>query len=57
MKGCVGLSLDLALYEKNSFKIAMQRRIGQEDASYRTISERWSSALKTAFQQLPDFPD
>ena len=53
----VGLPLDLAFYEKDTFKIAMQRRIGQEDAYYRTISDGWSSALKAAFQQLPDFPD
>ena len=53
----VGLPLDLAFYEKDSFKVGMQRRIEPEDEYYRTISDGWSNALKAAFQQLPDFPD
>ena len=52
----VGLPLDLACYEKDRFALSMQRRIGADDAYYRTISEGWSKALKAAFQQLPDFP-
>lgn len=53
----VGLPLDLLFYERDSFKIGLKKRIGQDDDYYRTISEGWSSALKNAFQQLPDFPD
>ncbi|ODT77998.1 MAG: peptidase [Pelagibacterium sp. SCN 64-44] len=53
----VGLPLDLAFYEKDQFRIGMQRRIGEDDPYYRTISEGWSNALRAAFQQLPDFTD
>jgi putative proteasome-type protease len=53
----VGLPLDLLFYEKDSFGIAVQKRIGQEDPYYRSVSEGWSSALKTAFKSLPDFPE
>jgi putative proteasome-type protease len=52
----VGLPLDLLFYERDSFKIGLKKRIGQDDDYYRTVSEGWSSALKKAFQQLPDFP-
>ncbi len=51
----VGLPLDLLFYEKDSFRIAVQKRIGHDDPYYRSISEGWSSALKTAFKSLPDF--
>ncbi|MCG8274536.1 proteasome-type protease [Aquamicrobium sp. NLF2-7] len=53
----VGLPLDLLFYERDSFKIGLKKRIGQDDDYYRTVSEGWSSALRNAFQQLPDFPD
>jgi len=53
----VGLPLDLMFYERDSFKVGLRKRIGQDDDYYRTISEGWSAALKTAFQQLPDFPE
>lgn len=52
----VGLPLDLLFYARDSFKIELQQRIGQDDPYYRTISDGWSKALKAAFQQLPDFP-
>jgi len=53
----VGLPLDLMLYEKDSLRAGVQRRIGQDDPYYRMISEGWSSALKNAFRSLPDFPE
>ncbi|KFB10164.1 proteasome-type protease [Nitratireductor basaltis] len=51
----VGMPLDLLYYERDSFKIAMQKRFEQDDSYYRAISDGWSSALKTAFASLPDF--
>ncbi len=51
----VGLPLDLLFYEKDSFEVGLRKRIGQDDPYYRTVSEGWSSALKAAFRQLPDF--
>ncbi|AZO47258.1 MAG: peptidase [Mesorhizobium sp.] len=52
----VGLPLDLLFYEKDAFKVSLKKRIGQDDHYYRTISDGWSNALKTAFASLPDFP-
>ncbi|MET2826635.1 peptidase [Mesorhizobium shangrilense] len=52
----VGLPLDLLFYEKDTFKVGLKKRIGQDDQYYRTISDGWSNALKTAFASLPDFP-
>ncbi|MGN6303984.1 MAG: proteasome-type protease [Mesorhizobium sp.] len=52
----VGLPLDLLFYGRDSFRIELKQRIGQDDPYYRTISDGWSKALKAAFQQLPDFP-
>jgi putative proteasome-type protease len=51
----VGLPLDLTFYEKDTFKVGLQRRINQDDPYYRQISEGWSDALKMAFKSLPDF--
>jgi putative proteasome-type protease len=53
----VGLPLDLLYYERDSFKVGVQRRINQDDPYYRTISDGWSTALKEAFKSLPDFPE
>jgi len=51
----VGMPLDLLYYEQDSFDIELQKRIEQDDAYYRAISDGWSTALKTAFGSLPDF--
>ena len=53
----VGLPLDLLFYEKDTFRVGLKKRIGQDDQYYRTISDGWSNALKTAFASLPDFPE
>jgi putative proteasome-type protease len=52
----VGLPLDLLFLENDAFKVGLKKRIGQDDQYYRTISDGWSNALKTAFASLPDFP-
>ena len=53
----VGLPLDLMLYEKDSFRVGLKKRIVQDDPYYRTVSDGWSNALKQAFKSLPDFPE
>lgn len=53
----VGLPLDLLLYEKDTQKVRLKKRIGLDDPYYRTVSDGWSTALKLAFQSLPDFPE
>jgi len=53
----VGLPLDLAFYGKDTFRIGLKRRIGPDDAYYRTVSDGWSNALRIAFKSLPDFQE
>lgn len=53
----VGLPLDLLFYEKETFRVGLKKRIAQDDPYYRTISDGWSNALKSAFKSLPDFPE
>ncbi|MDQ2633653.1 MAG: proteasome-type protease, partial [Pseudomonadota bacterium] len=48
----VGLPLDLLFYEKDSFRVGLQKRIAQDDPYYRTISDGWSNALRQAFRSL-----
>lgn len=51
----VGLPLDMLFYEKDSLNVTFQKRIAGDDPYYRTVSEGWSSALRKAFEDLPDF--
>lgn len=53
----VGLPLDLLFYERDTYKVALKKRIGHDDPYYRTVSDGWSNALKLAFKSIPDFPD
>jgi putative proteasome-type protease len=52
----VGLPLDLQFYEAGSLKRGYEKRIDRDDPYYRTISDGWSDALKSAFHSLPAFP-
>ena len=51
----VGLPFDLIVYENDSFKPLLERRIEQQDAVYQSISTGWGDALRAAFEQLPTF--
>lgn len=51
----VGLPLDLAVYEADSFDGPKTMRIAVDDGYYKTISQGWGNALKDAFAVLPDF--
>lgn len=51
----VGLPLDMLFYEKDTLQISFQKRISNDDPYYRKISDGWSTALKAAFKDLPDF--
>jgi putative proteasome-type protease len=53
----VGLPLDMAFYDRDTFKLGLKKRIDRDDPYYRSISEGWSSALKTAFASLPSFTE
>ena len=52
----VGLPLDMLFMERDTYKIALQKRVGADDPYYRQISDGWSEALRSAFRSLPDFP-
>ena len=53
----VGLPLDMMFYEKDALKVGLKQRLGQEDPYYRSVSDGWSNALRSAFRSLPDFPE
>ncbi|MBP1806010.1 proteasome-type protease [Rubellimicrobium aerolatum] len=50
----VGLPLDLQMYERDSLRRGLSRRIKGNDAYFQTISHGWGDALKQAFDSLPD---
>ena len=51
----VGLPLDLHLYEADSFRHGVIRRIEREDPFFEMISSGWGEALKDAFRRLPSY--
>jgi putative proteasome-type protease len=51
----VGMPLDMLFYERDTYQIGFQKRITADDPYFRTISDGWSNALRTAFGSLPDF--
>lgn len=51
----VGLPFDLQTYENGALKVGQQKRIGEDDPYYQTISSSWGEALRQAFASLPDF--
>lgn len=51
----VGLPLDLQIYENDSLHRGFETRIEANDAYYQAISSGWSDALRSAFDNLPDY--
>ena len=51
----VGLPIDLHVYEVDSLKRGVQRRIEQGDSYFEMLSEGWGDALKNAVQALPPY--
>ena len=52
----VGMPLDLAVYRRDSLKLDVNRRIGEDDSYFGMIRQYWSQALRDASLGLPD-PD
>ena len=52
----VGLPIDLVAYPKDSLAAGAARKIDADDPYFRTLRNRWGSALTRAFGDLPD-PD
>jgi putative proteasome-type protease len=52
----VGLPIDLVIYDNNSLKIHVQRRIDESDRYFNMIHTEWGEGLRRVFAQLPN-PD
>lgn len=50
----VGLPIDLLCYERNSLRVGLQRRLGENDSYFGKIREQWGAGLKRLFSELPD---
>lgn len=51
----VGLPFDVHVYENEAFHANRTVRIDEDDPVYNQIASGWGDALKTAFDQLPDY--
>ena len=52
----VGLPIDLLVYETDTLKVRLQRRIEESDAYFQMIHNQWGEGLRRVFAQLPN-PD
>ena len=52
----VGLPIDLLVYENDSLRIKLQRRIEESDPYFQMVHAQWGEGLRRVFAQLPD-PD
>lgn len=52
----VGLPIDLLIYEVDSLRIKLQRRIEESDPYFQMVHVQWGEGLRRVFGQLPD-PD
>lgn len=52
----VGLPIDLLIYRKDEFRVSLHHTIGEEDAYFADLGQRWGNGLRNLFQVLPDPP-
>jgi putative proteasome-type protease len=52
----VGLPIDLAVYETDSLKLKLQKRIEESDSYFRMVHTQWGEGLRRVFAELPN-PD
>jgi putative proteasome-type protease len=50
----VGLPIDLVVYEADSLRIRLQRRIEESDPYFQMIHTQWGEGLRRVFAQLPN---
>ncbi|WP_417722782.1 peptidase [Salipiger sp.] len=48
----VGMPLDMAIIERDAFRISRTRRIEATDEGFKQMSHSWSEALRNAFQEI-----
>jgi len=52
----VGLPIDLVIYEADTLRIRLKKRIEESDAYFQMVHTQWGEGLRRVFAQLPD-PD
>jgi len=52
----VGLPIDLVVYETDSLKVKLQKRIEESDPYFQMVHSEWGEGLRRVFAQLPN-PD
>lgn len=50
----VGMPIDLACYERDSFSLKMRRRFEQDDPYFTALTREWSEGVRTVFRHLPE---
>ena len=53
----VGLPIDLLCYERDSFKVRLQRHIQNEDPYFNMIRSQWGEGLRRVFSELPNLSE
>jgi putative proteasome-type protease len=51
----VGMPIDLVIYERDTFDVTREKRIGADDEYFRKLSGAWSDALRQAFSKIEEF--
>lgn len=51
----VGMPIDMVVYNTDNLSIDRVRRIDQDDPYFRSISAKWSEALRTAVETIEEF--
>lgn len=52
----VGLPIDLVIYEADTLRIKLKKRIEESDGYFQMVHTQWGEGLRRVFAQLPD-PD
>ena len=50
----VGMPIDLMVYRRDALKVAMTRRISEDDEYFRGLRQSWSDALTKAYRAIPE---
>ena len=51
----VGMPIDMVVYNTDNLSIDRVRRIEQDDPYFRSISQKWSEALRAAVEKIEEF--
>ena len=53
----VGMPIDLACYERDSFRLGIRHRFAPGDTYFTALSRQWSEGVREVFRKLPAPPD